>query len=211
MSNLWAAAQVADAAAQPVWARPAEGGSFTPWALDRGRIEAELAEIMPAPPSQPIDVTGIEAAAYEAGLDAGRAEAAEIVASERQALARLAAGLEALRPEPTGALAALLAETVDRLVRQIVGEVEIDRDILIARAEAAAALIGEETGPSMLRFNPADLARIADVALPVPVGADPRLAPGTLRLETASGWIEDGPEVRLERLRNALDAMGSGR
>ena len=31
----------------------------------------------------------------------------------------------------------------------------------------------------------------------------------TLVLETGHGWIEDGPAVRLERLRAALDRVGA--
>jgi hypothetical protein len=30
-----------------------------------------------------------------------------------------------------------------------------------------------------------------------------------VKLECASGWIEDGPAVRLERLRLALDRIGA--
>jgi flagellar assembly protein FliH len=37
------------------------------------------------------------------------------------------------------------------------------------------------------------------------------LAPGTIRLDTGAGWVEDGPNVRLEKLRNALDRMGAPR
>ena len=122
-----------------------------------------------------------------------------------------ALGFETMQPEPTQALAALLAETVERLVRQIVGAVEIDQAALLARAQAAAALIGEETQPATLRLHPTDMARLAGATLPVATAADPNIPEGSVRLETSDGWIEDGAEVRLEKLRAALDTMGAAR
>ena len=35
------------------------------------------------------------------------------------------------------------------------------------------------------------------------------LARGSIVLETGHGWIEDGPAIRLERLRAELDRMGA--
>ena len=113
-----------------------------------------------------------------------------------------------LKPEPTGALAMLLAETVDRLVRQVVGEVEIDGMTLLARAREAAELIGKDTEPSQLRCHPDDAALLEAAALDIELVADPALERGALVLETGHGWIEDGPAVRLDRLRAALDRMG---
>ncbi len=120
-------------------------------------------------------------------------------------------GGEVLKPEPTNALALLLAETVDRLVREIVGEVEVDATLLLTRARAVAALIGENTQPSRLRVHPEDLCLLAGNDLPVELAADPSLARGTIRLDTGHGWIEDGPQIRLERLRAELDRMAATR
>jgi flagellar assembly protein FliH len=47
--------------------------------------------------------------------------------------------------------------------------------------------------------------------LPVDVAADPALPRGTVVLETGHGWIEDGPAVRLDRLRAELDKMAAKR
>jgi len=113
-----------------------------------------------------------------------------------------------LKPQPSQALAMLLSETVERLVRQIMGTVEIDRDTLIQRCERAAELIGDEAGPMRLRLHPEDLELLADAPIDTPLVGDSSLLRGTIRLETDEGWIEDGPEARLERLRAALDQMG---
>lgn len=153
--------------------------------------------------------TEAEPDAFALGVEEGRRAAEAELAEEREAVIRLARTLETLRPEPTNALALLLAETVDRLVREIVGEVAVDPTRLLARAKAAAALIGENVEPSKLRAHPDDVATLQAADLQIEIAADPALARGTLVIETGHGWIEDGPAVRLERLRAALDRMAA--
>ena len=145
--------------------------------------------------------------AYALGMEEGRRAAEEAFAAERDALIRLAEALPALTPEPANALALLLAETVDRLVRQIVGEVEVDATLLLTRANAAAQLIGKEVEPSKLRLHPDDIVHLESAGLNVALEADPSLSRGSIVLETGHGWIEDGPAVRLDRLRAELDKM----
>jgi len=146
---------------------------------------------------------------YELGIAEGRRVAGLEYAAERDAMARLAESLEVLRPEPTNALALLLAETVDRLVREVIGQVEIDPMMLLERAKAAAALIGENVEPSRLCVHPDDAELLAPAALDIAIVADPTLQRGTIVLETGHGWVEDGPVVRLERLRAELDKMAA--
>jgi len=105
----------------------------------------------------------------------------------------------------------LLAETVDRLVRQIAGEVEIDGLSLLTRAKAAAALIGEATQPARLKVHPDDLVLFEDCDLDIPVEGDLALERGAIMIETADGWIEDGPAIRLERRRAELDKVAAAR
>jgi flagellar assembly protein FliH len=149
--------------------------------------------------------------AYARGVEDGRRIAEIDFAEAREALTKLAGALPNLRPEPTLPLAMLLAETVDRLVREIVGEVEIDGLRLLSRAKAAAALIGEASEPARLRVNPEDAALLADAELELTIEADPELPRGSVLIETAGGWIEDGPAVRLERLRAELDKVAAAR
>jgi flagellar assembly protein FliH len=149
--------------------------------------------------------------AFALGLEEGRKTVEAEFAAERDALGRLAESLAALRPEPANALALLLAETVDRLVRQVVGEVEIDANLLLARAKAAAELVAKDVEPTMLRAHPDDIRYLEAARLDVPLHADPTLTRGALVLETGHGWIEDGPAVRLDRLRAELDKMAAAR
>jgi len=160
---------------------------------------------------QPVEPTAedIEAGAYARGYEDGRATVEAEFAAERDALARLAETLEVLQPQPANALALLLAETVDRLVREVVGQVEIDPITLLARAQAAAELVAREAQPSKLHAHPDDLVHLREARLDVSFEADPALPRGTIVLETGEGWIEDGPAVRLERLRAELDLMAA--
>lgn len=172
---------------------------FTPWHRS-------------SPSDDPAQAPGSDAGdpdAYAQGFEEGRRAAELDLAKERDALARLAESLPVLRPEPSNALALLLGEAVERIVRQIIGNVAIDPEMLLARAEAAAALIGEDTAPARLRVNPDDLHAFIGTRIPVEIVADPAVERGGLRLETGQGWIEDGPSVRLERLRAELDRLGA--
>jgi flagellar assembly protein FliH len=159
-------------------------------------------------PAQEADV---EADAFALGYAEGRATVEAEFAAERDALARLAETLEVLKPQPANQLALLLAETVDRLVREVVGEVEIDPVTLLARAKAAAELVARESEPTKLRAHPEDLAHLEHARLDLTFEGDATLPRGTIVLETGQGWIEDGPAVRLDRLRTQLDNMAAPR
>ena len=205
MSNLWPQDFAGAAASVSICAKRG-APVFTPWPTDDQPFE-ERSDVLDEGEGAPIAPAEVDA--FTQGFEEGRRTVELEVAAEREAIAKLAEALEALRPEPSHALAALLAETVDRLVRQVIGEVEIDPALLVHRAERAAQLIGEETAPSKLRAHPDDVELLADARIAVPVSGDPALPRGTIVLETGEGWIEDGPEVRLDRLRAELDKMGA--
>src|SRR3546814_11865155 len=73
------------------------------------------------------DAAATHADSFAQGFDAGRRTAELEFAGERQVIARLAEQLEELRPEPSSALAALIAETAEPPVTQIVGSVDIHK------------------------------------------------------------------------------------
>jgi flagellar assembly protein FliH len=159
-------------------------------------------------PSHVIDASDLQTRAFTEGFEEGRRAVEELVADERAAIAQMFASLESLKPEPSQGLAMLLSETVERLVKQIMGEVAIDRATLAARAQSAAEMIGDLAGTLRLRVNPQDADLLSDAAIAIPIVGDSHLHRGTILLETDEGWIEDGPEARLEQLRSALDKMG---
>ena len=207
MSELWIGDAAATATRVPPWVRQGDVQQFRPWAMESGTMVSAASH----PDHDPIrihDAADLQAAAFAQGFEEGRRAVEEMVAEERAAIAQLAASLEVLKPQPSQALAMLLSETVERLVRQIMGTVEINRDTLLDRAQKAAELIGEEAGPMRMRLHPDDLELLSNASIDTPLLADNSLLRGTIRLETDEGWIEDGPEARLERLRAALDQMG---
>lgn len=210
MSNLYAADQMGEALRVPVWTRAPKVSRFTAWGTEPEWEEPlEIAEEEDVPVPIDLDATRAESFSegYAAGIAAGRREADEA----RARIAALAASLEALRPEPTQALGAMIAATVERLVTEVVGSAPTDRDTLLLRAQAAAALIGDETRPAVLKLNSDDIALLDGAPLPVAIEADAGLAPGHLKLETVSGWIEDSPALRLEKLRAGLDRISAAR
>lgn len=209
MSDLWSHASAAAAARICAFSHRPEVQPFTPWSVGFGVANDDVAiEDEGEEPALVIDPVQIEAEAFAQGFEEGRRTAELELAGERADMARLVAALGVLQPEEPHALGELLAETVDRLVRQIVGEVTIDGTMLAERAHAAAALIADETAPSRMRLHPADHARLGNAAIPVEMIADATIAPGTVLLESGEGWIEDGPDVGLEKLRTALDKLG---
>jgi flagellar assembly protein FliH len=208
------AAGFAEAARVPVWTRPSQRGFAAragedPTGFARWGTAANETAFAPVADTELASDETLIAQGFAEGLAAGRAAAEADLRLERDALHRLAAGLSALNPEDADGLAAVLAASVKRLVTQIVGEVEISADTLAERCRAVAATIAEETLPARLRLHPTDVVRLDGAGFAVEVVSDPLLAPGTVVLDTASGWVEDGPQVRLERLRAALDKLGA--
>lgn len=206
MSEQWA-----QAARISSFVPPAPGG-FTAWGRVPQATTSMSDTIFAAGPvvedDAVVDPAAIHDAAFAAGFDEGMALLEKAILAERAAVTALADTLETLRPEPAGPLAELLARTVERLVRQVVGEVEIDSARLLERARGAAELIADETAPARMRVHPDDHDRLAGADLPVELVADAGIAPGAVSVEGALGWIEDGPAAALERLGHALDRMG---
>jgi flagellar assembly protein FliH len=151
-------------------------------------------------------------------IDAARAEGfaegmatAERMAAERgeadaQALARIAAALEATAGFDRDALAGRLRQTVLALVSRLIGEAGVSTELLTKRIEAAVTLIADSAEPAMLRLNPEDL-KLLEGHVPAPLLAvqDPAIERGGFRVETRSTAIEDGPSAWLNQLAAALD------
>jgi flagellar assembly protein FliH len=208
LSRFWGAEAIQDAAPVAVAGfRPAEGGFRSlytaPPAQQTATIRAAMADAEP-------NVDLVEEARMEAftlGFDEGCRVTAEAHAAENDARERLIEALELLAPAPSGMLSTMLSATVVRLVEQIVGEVEIDMERLVQRCDSVAAFIESNQDKSALHVHPDDADLLKDEAIGVPLVADRTMQRGCVRLETADGWVEDGPDVRLSRLRALLDDM----
>jgi flagellar assembly protein FliH len=123
---------------------------------------------------------------------------------ERAQFRILLAGVQALQPEPSEELAVLIAETVDRLVADIVGETRLHDDQLMARARKAANLISECDSARTIWVHPDDVDALASCDLSLQLMPDPEAEHGSVRIDCSSGWIEHGTSLYLRELRAQL-------
>lgn len=207
MSRIWGADAVIDAAPVAVAGfRPVEGGFRSLYTAPAGQQTAALrGELVPAEPVDVLEEARMEA--FTMGFEEGCRITSEAQADAVEAQGRLAEALELLAPAPSGMLSTMLSATVVRLVEQIVGEVEIDMDRLVQRCDTVAAFIEGNQDRSALHVHPDDAEMLKDETIGVPLVADQTMQRGCVRLETMDGWVEDGPDVRLSRLRALLDDM----
>lgn len=157
--------------------------------------------------AEPVDP--IEEAAREAflqGFQEGERIARETAESDNEARVLLAHAIQHVAQSGEGTLAAMLSQAVARLVGQIMGDVPIDEALLKERCAAVAACIDSDES-HVLEVNPDDLPLLEEEATGVTLTANPDLPRGSVRLATSEGWVEDGPDIRLARLKALLDDM----
>jgi flagellar assembly protein FliH len=179
----------------------ARGNGFRPLSFDPAVRSASAATDAPAGPELADDP-------FALGLAEGQRLAEAAYAAERHQLLALIAGAEALQDEPSEELAQLIAETVERLVHQIIGEAPIDAALLKEQAEAAAALVGEADKARTLWVHPHDAALLVDADIRLPIETDAAMMRGTVRIESSAGWIEHGRAVYLGELGASLGRGG---
>ncbi|WP_426258362.1 FliH/SctL family protein [Sphingomonas sp. DC1600-2] len=166
----------------------------------------------PAPPAQPfVDPVAVAheagyAIGYVEGGDAARAEMTALAERDRALLESLTQALQSNDRIDREAVARRLRETVLFLVTRLVGDVGISSDRLAQRIEAAADLLTDATESAMLRVHPDDVA-LLEGKLPRQIFAvgDASVARGSFVLESASTIVEDGPDLWLEQLAQAID------
>ncbi len=146
---------------------------------------------------------------YAMGFADGEAAANERHSGDREAADRIAAAISQLRAEPAEELGRLLAHTVSRLVRDIVGETPISAEEIMRRTQAAAALLAESDAATTVRLHPDDAALVGDEVSGIAVHAEPGLVRGDILIECATGTIEDGNAHRLDVLDAALGLSGN--
>jgi len=180
-------------------AKPTEG--WDPFEADLSKAQASGGAF-----SDPI------AAAHAAGVAEGRAAAlAEIEDAHAREIALLDQVSNALAQGAhfdRDRMAGHLRQTVLHLVTKLVGEIGIAPDVLAARITAAVDLLADSAESALLRLHPDDVP-LVEGKLPAslfPVG-DPHLARGAFVIESASTIVEDGPDLWLEQLAQAIDRV----
>lgn len=209
LSRIWGAEQLGDIASVGIGAMlgTAEGGFRSLYTAPPGTQTAAMraANAAAHEPGDAVESARLEG--FTLGFDEGCRVTREAAAADSDAIHRLAQALELLAPAPSGTLSTMLSAAVVRLVGQIVGEVEIDPTMLQARCDAVAAMIDDGEAKSALHLHPDDVPLVDHAGLGVKVVADAQMKRGCVRLDTADGWVEDGPDVRLSRLHAMLDDM----
>lgn len=145
--------------------------------------------------------------AYDRGFEEGWSHAQEEAERKIAALSQIISGLDRLRPCGSKDLAVLLATVVDRLLRDVLDVSVPDAGALRARINHAADMVIDVSEPAVLQLNPLDAQLLEPVELPVTVETNHSLTRGEFRLLTAMGGIEDGPELRLQQLKTALEHL----
>ncbi|MBO9575994.1 MAG: flagellar biosynthesis protein [Sphingobium sp.] len=221
MSKIWSA-ESASAVATPVGGfgdfgtLGRQGGGFRtlygddsaarPWTAGAPGRRQDSAPVRDEGPA----VDPIEEAAREAflqGFQEGDRIARESIEADNEARIMLANAVQHIAQTGEGTLATMLSQAVIRLVGQIMGEVEIDEAVLKERCAAVAACIDSDDHRAVLEVNPEDMHLLEEEATGITLSANPALQRGSVRLATADGWVEDGPDIRLERLKSLLDDM----
>lgn len=184
----------------------ARGGSFTARFADgQELLRPRNGAVRQESRTDPIEQAKAEA--FAQGFDEGMRVAIEGFAADEETKARLAQSLEQIAPAANGALSSLLSAAVLRLVTQIVGEVAVDAELLARRVEGVCRFIEEGQSRNSLHLHPEDIAMLGPRDFGFPLTPDDSLSRGSVRLETVDGWIEDGPDMQISRLKALLDTM----
>ena len=152
------------------------------------------------------------AAAHEAGFAEGRAaalaEIEEAKARETALLDQVSTALAAGAHFDRERMAGHLRQTVLHLVQRMIGVAGIAPDILAARITAAVDLLADGAESALLRLHPDDVPLVQGKlpATVFPVG-DPHVTRGSFVIESASTIVEDGPDIWLEQLAQAIDRV----
>ncbi len=152
------------------------------------------------------------AAAHKAGFEEGHAaaiaEAEEAKAREAALLDQVSTALAAGAHFDRERMAGQLRQTVLHLVTRLVGEIGVAPDVLAGRINAAIDLLADSAESALLRLHPDDVPLLEGKLPPAifPIG-DPHLARGAFVIESASTIIEDGPDLWLEQLAQAIDRV----
>jgi len=146
------------------------------------------------------------AAGYDEGIAAALAQVAANADRDRALIDGLVAAINDDRRIDRDRLAGHLRQTVMQLVRQMVGEAGVDADLLNRRVAVAAGMLADDAESAVLRLNPEDMP-LVDGHLPANIFAagDAKVERGHFVLESAATIVEDGPDLWIEQLAQAID------
>lgn len=165
-------------------------------------------EPVPEPKEFVDPIAAARAAGYAEGLAAGRAEADAAAAQQTALLQQVSDALAQGAQFDRERMAGHLRQTVLHLVAKMIGETGVAPDVLAGRIEAATDMLADSAESAILRLHPDDVALVQDhlpkTVFPV---SDPNITRGGFVIESASTIVEDGPDMWLEQLAQAIDRV----
>lgn len=145
--------------------------------------------------------------AYDQGVADGIAQAqAEFQASDA-ATEALARAITALRPQLSQGLCAMLLHAMKQMLERSSGFAEPDAAVLEKHCRSLATLVTRDMRGSALHLHPDDLKLLGDAECGLVLTPDPSIRRGTVSLNHADGWIEQGTQPMLDALQGLIDDL----
>jgi len=195
---------------RPYAAEPAAPRHFEPSERDtRPTAGWDPLDPEPRPSHEFVDpIAAARAAGYAEGLAAARDEAEALARREQALLDQVSDALTQGAHFDRERMAGHLRQTVLHLVTRMIGEAGVAPDILAARIEAAVDMLADSAESALLRLHPDDVAlvegKLPKTVFPI---ADAHVARGGFVIESASTIVEDGPDLWLEQLAQAIERV----
>ncbi|WAC23183.1 FliH/SctL family protein [Blastomonas sp. SL216] len=145
--------------------------------------------------------------AYDQGVADGIAQAqAEMQASDGATQA-LAQAIVALRPQLSQGLCAMLLHAMKQMLERSSGFAEPDAAVLEKHCRSLATLVTRDMRGSTLHLHPDDLKLLGDAECGLVLTPDASIRRGTVSLNHADGWIEQGTQPMLDALQGLIDDL----
>lgn len=142
---------------------------------------------------------------FEAGIADEHARAAQAAAAESQARQKLALSFARIDKQQEELLRLRLRDTVAALCEAAILPLALDQDGLVKRIDKAVSMLTRADDKTVIRLHPDDIQMVSpQLQADWTVEPDPTLERGSLRVECASGGVEDGPATWRRAIAEAL-------
>lgn len=173
-------------------------------AAARGSATAE-AEERPVAVEDPVAIAWAEG--FAKGMEQARLEDEEARTADAEAGGALALAFTRLDADMAESLRQRLLDTVMALCEATLVPYAHDPEVLARRVDRAVAMFSRADDERVIRLHPDDLALVSDrLAADWTIVPDSALTRGSLRIETQSGGVEDGPAEWRRALAEAFHA-----
>lgn len=170
---------------------------------------APAADPAPPPPNDQPDSTDPVAEAFNHGFAMGHEQASREaqIRADAEAAARsgLSLAFERLDAALEEELRLRLRDTVSALCESAIAPLAIEPEALLRRISVAVAMLKRAEDERLVRLHPEDLRLVSPrLSAEWQVQPDATLERGTVRIETATGGVEDGPANWRRAIAEAL-------